>query len=75
MPKTGMFNRRQTCESRSQSPVVWIAEEMETKRSKPIDKASRGHLRQPTACARLGITPSLAEECCGPRLIERDTGP
>ena len=35
----------------------------------------RGYIRQPTACGQLGITPSLAEECCGPRLIESDTGP
>ena len=32
----------QTCRGRSQSPVVWIAEEMETEPSKPIDKTSRG---------------------------------
>jgi hypothetical protein len=30
----------QTCRGRSQSPVVWIAEEMETEPSKPIDKTS-----------------------------------
>src|ERR1700692_359673 len=35
----------------------------------------RGYIRQQTACGRLGITPSLAEECCGPRLVEGDTGP
>jgi hypothetical protein len=29
--KAGMFSRRQTCRGRSQSPVVWIAEAMETK--------------------------------------------
>jgi hypothetical protein len=40
--KAGMFSRRQTCRGRSQSPVVWIAEEMETKPSKPIDKVSSG---------------------------------
>ena len=28
--KAGMFSREQTCPGRSQSPVVWIAEEMET---------------------------------------------
>src|ERR1700680_3147274 len=40
--KAGMFSRGQTCRGRSQSPVVWIAEEMETEPSKPIDKISRG---------------------------------
>src|SRR6202040_2736026 len=40
--KAGMFSRGQTCRGRSQSPVVWIAEEMETEPSKPIDKTSRG---------------------------------
>src|SRR5215203_3115245 len=39
-----MFSRRQTCRGRSQSPVVWIAEEMETDPSKPIDKASSGEV-------------------------------
>ena len=34
--KAGMFSRGQTCRGRSQSPVVWIAEEMETEPSKPI---------------------------------------
>jgi hypothetical protein len=38
--KAGMFSREQTCRGRSQSPVVWIAEEMETEPSKPIDKTS-----------------------------------
>src|SRR5271165_3408157 len=32
--KAGMFSRGQTCRGRSQSPVVWIAEEMETEPSK-----------------------------------------
>ena len=43
--KAGMFSREQTCRGRSQSPVVWIAEEMETEPSKPIDKTSEGRLR------------------------------
>ena len=42
--KAGMFSRRQTCRGRSQSPVVWIAEERETELSKPIDKASLGEV-------------------------------
>ena len=36
--------QEQTCRGRSQSPVVWIAEEMETEPSKPIDKISRGEI-------------------------------
>src|SRR5258707_10066938 len=40
--KAGMFSRRQTCRGRSQSPVVWIAEVMETETLKPIDKVSLG---------------------------------
>src|SRR3982074_3055844 len=32
----------QTCRGRSQSPVVWIAEVMETETLKPIDKVSPG---------------------------------
>src|SRR5271166_2670642 len=35
----------------------------------------RGHSHQQAACGRLGITPSLAEQCCGLRLIESDSGP
>src|SRR6202040_131858 len=40
--KASMFGRRQSCRGKSQSPVVRIAEEMETEPSKPIDKISRG---------------------------------
>src|SRR5580698_3326975 len=40
--KAGVFSRRQTCRGRSQSPVVWIAEVMETETLKPIDKVSPG---------------------------------
>jgi len=36
------FSRSQSCRDKSQSPVVWIAEERETELSKPIDKASLG---------------------------------
>ena len=42
--KASMFSRRQSCRGKSQSPVVWIAEEMETEPSKPIDKTSRGEV-------------------------------
>src|ERR1700746_625270 len=38
--KASMFSRRQSCRGKSQSPVVRIAEEMETEPSKPIDKIS-----------------------------------
>jgi hypothetical protein len=44
--KAGMFSRGQTCRGKSQSPVVWIAEMMETETLKPIDKAS---LREATS--------------------------
>jgi hypothetical protein len=42
--KAGMFSRGQTCRGRSQNPVAWIAEEMETEPSKPIDKISLGEI-------------------------------
>ena len=42
--KASMFSRRQTCRGRSQSPVVWIAEGMETEPSKPIDKIFLGEI-------------------------------
>src|ERR1700723_2418942 len=42
--KASMFSRRQSCRGKSQSPVVWIAEEMETEPSKPIDKVSSGEV-------------------------------
>ena len=41
-----MFSRRQTCRGKSQSPVVWIAEVMETETLKPIDKVSRGEAHE-----------------------------
>jgi len=40
--KAGMFSRRQTCRGKSQSPVVWIAEVMETETLKPIDEVFLG---------------------------------
>lgn len=40
--KAGMFSRGQTCRGKSQNPVVWIAEVMETETLKPIDKVSLG---------------------------------
>ena len=49
----GMFSRGQTCRGRSQSPVVWIAEEMETEPSKPIDKTSRGEVTSHRAVTKV----------------------
>jgi hypothetical protein len=42
--KAGMFSRGQSCRGKSQSPVVWIVEAMETEPSKPIDKTSLGEV-------------------------------
>ena len=50
--KAGMFSRRQSCRGKSQSPVVWIAEEMETEPSKPIDKISRGEITSHRAVSK-----------------------
>ena len=49
----GMFSREQTCRGRSQSPVVWIAEEMETEPSKPIDKTSPGEVTSHRAVTKV----------------------
>jgi hypothetical protein len=51
--KAGMFSRGQTCRGRSQSPVVWIAEEMETEPSKPIDKTSPGEVTSHRAVTKV----------------------
>src|SRR6266576_4961159 len=50
--KAGMFSRRQSCRGKSQSPVVRIAEEMETEPSKPIDKISRGEIHESPGCIK-----------------------
>src|SRR5262249_5803829 len=42
--KASMFSRGQSCRGRSQNPVVWIAEGMETEPSKPIDKIFPGKI-------------------------------
>jgi hypothetical protein len=47
-----MFSRRQSCRGKSQSPVVRIAEEMETEPSKPIDKISRGEITSHRAVSK-----------------------
>jgi hypothetical protein len=44
--KASMFSRKQSCQGRSQSPVVRIAEGMETEPSKPIDKAFPGKVNE-----------------------------
>src|ERR1700757_4713873 len=51
--KAGMFSREQTCRGRSQSPVVWIAGEMETEPSKPIDKTSSGEVTSHRAVTKV----------------------
>src|SRR2546421_9226277 len=50
--KASMFSRRQSCRGKSQSPVVRIAEEMETEPSKPIDKISRGEIHESPGCIK-----------------------
>jgi len=42
--KASMFSRSQACRGRSQNPVVWIAEEMETEPSEPIDNIFPGKI-------------------------------
>src|SRR5262249_38828348 len=42
--KASMFSRGQSCRGRSQNPVVWIAEGMETEPAKPIDKIFPGKI-------------------------------
>ena len=51
--KAGMFSREQTCRGRSQSPVVWIAEEMETEPSKPVEKTSSGEVTSHRAVTKV----------------------
>src|SRR6516165_9271255 len=50
--KASMFSRRQSCRGKSQSPVVRIAEEMETEPSKPIDRISRGEITSHRAVSK-----------------------
>src|SRR6201987_4984902 len=57
--KASMFSRRQSCRGKSQSPVVRIAEEMETEPSKPIDKISQGEITSHRAVSK--------ENALGPR--------
>jgi hypothetical protein len=70
--KAGMFSRRQTCRGRSQSPVVWIAEEMETKPSKPIDKASLGEVTSHRAVTKVNAL--WPRKAVSPRAEPTSTG-
>jgi hypothetical protein len=50
--KASVFSRGQSCRGRSQSPVVRIAEEMETEPSEPIDKISLGEVTSHRAVSK-----------------------
>jgi len=50
--KPSMFSRGQSCRGKSQSPVAWIVEEMETEPSKPIDKVSLGEIASHRAVSK-----------------------
>src|SRR5208282_6266747 len=84
--KAGVFSRSQSCRGRSQSPVVWIAEERETEPSKPIDKASLGEVTShravtkvnalwPRKCEARGPSPQLeGEGSMTKRILTETTG-
>ena len=63
--KASMFSRGQSCRGRSQSPVVRIAEEMETEPSKPIDKISPGEITSHRAVTTVNAL--WPRECVRPR--------
>src|SRR5208282_6054299 len=63
--KAGVFSRSQSCRGRSQSPVVWIAEERETELSKPIDKASLGEVTSHRAVTKVNAL--WPRKCVFPR--------
>src|SRR6202040_4012996 len=63
--KAGMFSRRQTCRGKSQSPVVWIAEVMETETLKPIDKVSLGEATSHRAVTKVNAL--WPRKCKSPR--------
>jgi len=63
--KAGVFSRSQSCRGRSQSPVVWIAEERETELSKPIDKASLGEVTSHRAVIKVNAL--WPRKCVFPR--------
>ena len=60
-----MFSRRQTCRGKSQSPVAWIAEVMETETLKPIDKASLGEVTSHRAVTK--VNAYVASKVSSPR--------
>ena len=64
--KAGMFSRSQSYQGRSQRPVAWIAEEMETELLKPIDKIAERGIASHRAVSK--------ENVMWPRNIE-DRGP
>src|SRR4029079_6704441 len=72
--KAGMFSRRQSCRGKSQSPVVWIAEEMETEPSKPIDKISRGEITSHRAASKENALCPQKKEPRGPSLPPKGEG-
>src|ERR1700750_1660286 len=72
--KAGMFSRRQSCRGKSQSPVVRIAEEMETEPSKPIDKISRGEITSHRAVSKENAWWPGKKEPRGPSLPPKGEG-
>ena len=73
-----MFSRRQTCRGRSQSPVVWIAEVMETETLKPIDEVSPGEATSHRAVTKVnalwprkGVSPRAEPSTGGRRPHEQ----
>src|SRR6202048_1064916 len=76
--KAGMFRRRQDCRGRSQSPVVWIAEVMETETLKPIDEVSPGEATSHRAVTKVnalwprkGVSPRAEPSTGGRRPHEQ----
>jgi hypothetical protein len=64
-----------TCRGRSQSPVVWIAEEMETETPKPIDKVSPGEATSHRAVTKVNaLWPLESEYPRGPSLQPEGEG-
>src|ERR1700745_3571634 len=69
-----MFSRRQSCRGKSQSPVVRIAEEMETEPSKPIDKISRGEITSHRAVSKENALWPRKKKPRGPSLPPKGEG-
>ena len=66
-----MFSRRQTCRGKSQSPVVWIAEVMETETLKPIDKVSLGEITSHRAVTTVNVDVASKMSSSGGRARNR----